>query len=575
MNEPSYEWSDVPDDTPERLDDNEQARFGRYVLCRRLADGGMGTVYLAKAEGPKGFERAIAIKRIHPHLARRKDLVDMFLDEARLCARIHHPNVCATFDFGEADGTWFLAMEYLLGESLASVVREVALRAELLGSERWRAIVARIIADAAEGLHAAHELTDERGRPLGVVHRDVSPQNLFVTYDGAVKVLDFGVARAAGRVHETRAGALKGKVAYMAPEQATAGPVDRRADVFALGVCLWEALTGRRLFKRATDIETIGAVKDQDIPTPSSMRPGIEPELDRIAAGALTREPNLRIASARELATALEGYLHGRSSVTTRATVGELMTEMFESRRAEKSEIVRTELGAPPERSGVVPARASREGTASMAGPPNAPSSPPRVGEPTPSFVPVPAGTAAPRVEAPSTRPPRRILWVGSSLAALAGIAAIAVLMWPDGATQPQVVLPSEPASAPAIEVAPEPQPVPEPALQAVSDAVSDESPPAREARPISESARRVRRRDRTPVEAPANPPGRVNVVTPGGWADVYVGERYLGRTPRSVQLPPGAHVLELRPFGRTPGRRVHVQVEAGGVERVVSQVTQ
>ncbi|HMR79229.1 MAG TPA: protein kinase, partial [Polyangiaceae bacterium] len=156
---------------PERI-------IGRYALFGEIAAGGMATVHLGRLLGPAGFARTVAIKRLHPQFAKDPEFVSMFLDEARLSARIHHPNVCSTVDFGEADGTWFLAMEYLLGESLASVVRAAAETPGLLGSERWRGLVARLVADAAEGLHAAHELTDERGRPLGIVHRDVSPQNV-------------------------------------------------------------------------------------------------------------------------------------------------------------------------------------------------------------------------------------------------------------------------------------------------------------------------------------------------------------------------------------------------------------
>ncbi|MCA9608024.1 MAG: serine/threonine protein kinase [Myxococcales bacterium] len=571
----SAEWSDVLDDTPEQLDEHEVDRLGRYVLCRRLADGGMGTVYLAKAEGPGGFERAFAIKRIHPHLARRKDLVEMFLDEARLSARIHHPNVCATVDFGEADGTWYLAMEYLLGESLASLVREVTQRPDLLATERWRGLVARVVADAAEGLHAAHELTDEQGSPLGVVHRDVSPQNLFVTYDGAVKVLDFGVARAEGRIHQTRAGALKGKVAYMAPEQVTAGAsVDRRVDVFALGVCLWEALTGRRLFKRDTDVETLSCLSTLTIAPPSSVVPSIEPALDACVMGALERDPEARTATARDLAQALEAYLHARARPVTRADVAALMTERFSGRKAHKHEIVRTELAAVrEERSGVVPVTPPpvAGGTASLVGPP-------RVGEATPSFVPMASAPAS--APAPAPAPASASASARWGIAAALGVVAvlgIGLLAWSLRSPGPTAVVPevAPPAELPRPAEAPPTEPrVEEGAVDMdLSDLPMDEP-----ASPREQAPRRRRATTRTtPPTPPATEdarPGRVNVVTRGGWADVYLHGRLLGRTPRSVELPPGDHVLELRPFGETPGRQVRVHVEPGGVERVVEPVS-
>ncbi|MBX3272906.1 MAG: protein kinase [Sandaracinaceae bacterium] len=596
MRDVSAEWSDVLDDTPERLEANEADRLGRYVLCRRLADGGMGTVYLAKAEGPGGFERAFAIKRIHPHLARRKDLVEMFLDEARLSARIHHPNVCSTIDFGEADGAWFLAMEYLLGESLASVVRAVATAPGMLASARWRALAARVIAEAAEGLHAAHELTDERGSPLGVVHRDVSPQNLFVTYDGAVKVLDFGVARAEGRIHQTRAGALKGKVSYMAPEQVSGRPVDRRADVFALGVCLWEALTGRRLFRRETDVETIQQVGSLEVPAPSSIVPGIEPALDACVLRALARDLDARTPSARALAAELEAYLHGRATATTRADLAALMSERFAARRAGKQEIVRTELaGTSDERSGIVPVPAVPIGgarlgevTPSFAPPP--PARIGRAGEATPSFAPPRPGEQTPTVTAPPepaevrapSPAPRRwrpVVALGSAVALVVALGAAFALATP-ARERAAVVLPPA-ADAPSREASASVAGTdPSPAIDVAPPRAADVAPAAEEpasTEPASSRVARRRRADPPPEREPASEaaPGRVNVVTRGGWADVYLGGRLLGRTPRSVELPAGEHVLTLRPFGRAPGRDVRVRVEPGGVERVVEEVSE
>ena len=326
-----------------------EARIGRYQLCYHLASGGMASVFLARAVGPAGFWKPVALKRIHPHLARRKDFVAMFLDEARIAARIDHPNVCAVHDFGEADGTYYLAMEYLVGVPLIRLLhameREAKAGRSRFESTRWHALAARVIADAAAGLHAAHELS-EGGEPLGVVHRDVSPQNVFVTFAGAVKVVDFGIALARDRVQETETGTLKGKLGYMAPEQAASGALDRRADVWALGVCLWEMLVGARLFRRGTPMETLRAVADAPIEAPSSRRAGVPAELDRIVLRALSRDREGRQPTARALARELEAFVRATGEPTGLSDLAEWMDPLFTAERAQKSEIVHTVLHA-------------------------------------------------------------------------------------------------------------------------------------------------------------------------------------------------------------------------------------
>jgi hypothetical protein len=282
----------------------ELGRLGRYQLLQKLASGGMASVYLARAEGAAGFEKVIALKRIHPHLASEKNFVDMFLDEARIASRIDHANVCSVFDFGEADGTYYIAMEFLAGESLSHIAKHMARSPEVLRSPRRAWFVSRIIADVCEGLHAAHELRGRDGELLNVVHRDISPQNLFITYDGVVKVVDFGIASAADRLHHTQGSEVKGKFSYMAPEQArgTKGAkLDRRADVFALGIVLWELLVLKRLFRRDTPAETLLALMNDPIPAPSTQRAGLPVELDAIVLKALARKPDERYPNAREL----------------------------------------------------------------------------------------------------------------------------------------------------------------------------------------------------------------------------------------------------------------------------------
>ena len=327
----------------ERVDTRER-RLGRYRLVYQLASGGMATVYLGRAEGPAGVQRAVAIKRIHPHLARRKQFVAMFLDEARIASRINHPNVCSLFDFGEADGTYYMAMEYLMGSPLTRLIRQVSRSPERLASARWHALACRIVADAAEGLHSAHELRDDDGVPLGIVHRDVSPQNVFVTYDGAVKVVDFGIALARNRLSQTNTGTLKGKFGYMAPEHASGGEVDRRADVWSLGVCLWEMLVGARLFRRKNDMDTLLAVRNAEIEPPSTFAFGVPGAMDRVVMRALEREPSRRYATARDMSRELMEVVREGGEPTGLGDLAEWMKPLFAESQSEQLELVRTVL---------------------------------------------------------------------------------------------------------------------------------------------------------------------------------------------------------------------------------------
>ncbi|MDQ3036444.1 MAG: protein kinase, partial [Myxococcota bacterium] len=336
--------TDEPAESLVAVEDRER-HFGRYLLRYEIASGGMATVYLARARGPGGFDRPLALKRIHPHLAKKREFVEMFLDEARLLARITHPNVCSVFDFGEVEGTYYIAMEYLVGQPLVGVLRALEKRPEIASSPRWHALAARIIADAAEGLHAAHELRDESGQPLGVVHRDVSPHNVFVTYDGAVKVVDFGIAWAEGRLHHTQTGSLKGKLAYMAPEQVRGAKLDRRVDVWALGVCLWELLAVRRLFGKRTEVELMqGVMKDPLLPA-SVVRPGVPLVLDDIALRALERDLDVRFPSARAMGRELNAYVSESGVPAGLADLAELMEDLFPRERAATLGIVATVLG--------------------------------------------------------------------------------------------------------------------------------------------------------------------------------------------------------------------------------------
>jgi serine/threonine protein kinase len=302
----------------------EEQDFGRYKLLCRFATGGMANIYLARLEGSVGFEKFVAIKRIHDHLGDNEEFIQMFVDEARLCARITHPNVAQVIELGTIGGSHFIAMEYVEGEPLSAVMRRT--RPPLTHC-------ARIIASAAAGLHAAHELRDQKGLLINVVHRDVSPQNILVAYDGSVKLVDFGVARARTNLHTTTAGQVKGKYAYMAPEQIAIEPViDRRTDVFALGVVLYEISTAHRLFKSTSDAATIAKVQEMNIPPPSRVMKDYPAGLESIVLKALSREKEDRFQTADEMEDALEDYLVTTGVHTTHRQIGQLMRETFADR---------------------------------------------------------------------------------------------------------------------------------------------------------------------------------------------------------------------------------------------------
>jgi serine/threonine protein kinase len=279
--------------------------LGRYALYGEIAAGGMATVHLARLLGPVGFARTVAIKRLHPHLAKDPDFVAMFLEEARLAARVRHPNVVATLDVVSDDGELFLVMEYVAGESLSRLVRKARERGERVPPR----YAIGIVSGALEGLHSAHDAKSEKGQPLGLVHRDVSPQNVHVGVDGVPRLLDFGIAKATNRVQETRTDQIKGKVAYMSPEQLAKGAIDRRADVYSAAVVLWETITGERLFKADDVPSLVYAIINEEVRKPSEIVPDLPRGLDAVVMKGLEREAENRWSSAREMAAALEEVL--------------------------------------------------------------------------------------------------------------------------------------------------------------------------------------------------------------------------------------------------------------------------
>ncbi|MDB4939519.1 MAG: Serine/threonine-protein kinase Pkn6 [Labilithrix sp.] len=293
---------------------------GRYALYNEIAAGGMATVHIGRLLGPVGFARTVAVKRLHPQFAKDPEFVSMFLDEARLAARVQHPNVVATIDVVATDGELFLIMDYVRGESLSKLLRTT----RKAGGHVPPRIAASIMCGFLHGLHAAHEAKNERGNRIDLVHRDVSPQNVLVGADGIPRVLDFGIAKAAGRIQVTRDGQIKGKLAYMPPEQLSGRDLTRAVDIYASAVVMWETLTGERLFKGETEGETLAKILRDPVVPPSAIVPSVPRAFDAPLLKALSRDASKRHATARELAFELEKCV----GVASATEVGEWVENM-------------------------------------------------------------------------------------------------------------------------------------------------------------------------------------------------------------------------------------------------------
>ncbi len=305
--------------------------FGKYQLIKKLATGGMAEVWLARQTGIEGFAKNVVVKRILPHLSEDAEFVDMFGNEARIAARFSHSNIAQVYEFGEANGTYYIAMEYIHGEDLGRVMR----KAYNAGGWLPLQLAIRIVASACEGLYYAHTRTDDSGRPLKVVHRDISPQNILVSFDGSVKLVDFGIAKAADQASMTKSGAIKGKFAYMAPEQAAGKPLDHRADIFAIGLVLYELITGQRPLKRESELGTLQAALECNISAPSQIAE-VPAELDSVVMKALAKAADDRYQNARQFQVALEDFLVSQRWAASSVHLSELMETLFADRLEEE-----------------------------------------------------------------------------------------------------------------------------------------------------------------------------------------------------------------------------------------------
>jgi serine/threonine-protein kinase len=316
--------------------------IGKYRVVAELGRGAMANVYLTVAQGPVGVQKLIALKVLRNSVAAEPEMLAMFLDEARLAAQLNHANIVKTYEVGDEGGHHVIVMEYLEGQTLSAVVRKLKTTADTLPLPLFLRVIIRVL----DGLHYAHELTAYDGSPLQLVHRDVSPQNVFLTYDGQIKLVDFGIAKAATSENRTATGIIKGKLSYMAPEQMVASGIDRRADIYSVGCMLWAAAAGEKLWKDMAGVEVARKVMSGEIPRPSSVNPACSPELERIVMRALMPEPDQRYSTALEFQEAIERYCEEAGLITKDKEVGAYVSSLFESRRAQLRAAIERELKA-------------------------------------------------------------------------------------------------------------------------------------------------------------------------------------------------------------------------------------
>ncbi len=314
--------------------------LGKYRLIAEIARGGMGIVYLAMVQGPGGFNKLVVVKELKPELVEEPVFLQMFLDEAKLAARLNHPNIVQTNEVGNDGDRYFMAMDYLDGRGLDRVRRRAH-------TAKWgpsMPMLLRIAADMLAGLDYAHKLNDFDGSPLAIVHRDISPSNVFITFDGQVKLLDFGIAKTVESMHETRAGVLKGKLSYMAPEQARGQKVDARSDVFSAGVLLWESLAGKKMRKAGNEADLLSSLDAGDLPRVSSVKPWIPTELDEICARATAMNPAERYQSAKDFGDAIEHYLTTSNANISARDVGACISDLFREDRAATNALIESHI---------------------------------------------------------------------------------------------------------------------------------------------------------------------------------------------------------------------------------------
>ncbi|MBX3190681.1 MAG: protein kinase [Labilithrix sp.] len=544
--------------------------MGRYALYGAIAAGGMATVHLGRLLGPVGFSRTVAIKRLHAQFASDPEFVSMFLDEARLAARIRHPNVVPTLDVVATGGELFLVMEYVPGESIARLSRALRDRNQTIPLR----ILSAVMAGVLHGLHAAHEAKDERGHPLGIVHRDMSPQNVLVGVDGVARVLDFGVAKAAGRMQTTRDGQIKGKLSYMPPEQLRGATVNRQTDIYAAGVMLWELVTGQRLFTGDNEGAIVAKVLEGRIEPPSQVLFRNLPRnqtidsgqmrsleaLDRTILHALSMTPEARFATAREMALEIERLISPATGSEVADWVEQVAEDVLSSRAAMVAEIESSASHAVEAREGHVQSVLSAKATL---GPGNRsseslpPQSVTRFDRPASSHAPA-APTSQPvarsSVPLPLEGPPytqpssisvstgthgtrradgERRTVVAALVGVLLGASVLATaLVWRTSRDRTVADDPPSPASETPAETSPAPPAIADAGLVAVEPAPAVASSPPVTAAPVasppptkpSKPGARTPKTPASPAAAPATP---TDSCEPPFWYDATGVKRY------------------------------------------------
>jgi len=559
-----------PDKKPDAWEDDAttvhrgRERVGRYEIHDKLGTGGMAAVYLGRQLGESGFKRWVAVKRIHDHLAVEAQFRDMFLDEARTAARLLHSNLVHVTDLGLEEGRPYIVMEYVDGQTLAAVLRECRENDRGLPLS----IAARIVAQACEGLHFAHELRQDNGERLDLVHRDVSPQNILVSYEGAVKVTDFGIAKAAGRLAHTKPGHIKGKFGYMSPEQARARHLDARSDIFCLGIVLYEATLNRR-FATGSEIQALEKIICAQVTPPRSISSTFPAELEEIILRALSLFPRDRYQTAREMGQDLEEFLARTGQPWGATQLSALMAELFPDRKSAAPDLAPPEVEPDPPEPPTMVRRTETDGIDTQEVPPGD--------------------------EEPEQR--RSVFWVAIAFSLAALIFAGGFGAWiglrsmvPSGAS-PSVDGQGQVVSGAGVDRSAELDTLrrveagaPEARLEQDAGAAAQETSTfeisvagadaslfdgpsseldAEQAAPPSTVKQRSGRRRRGRGRQ-TEPTGTLSVLaTP--WCVVSLGGRRLGSTPlMGVQVPTGRHVLTLLPRGQPPRKRRVVTVRPG-----------
>jgi len=350
---------------------NIPIQLGKYLLLDRINIGGMAEVFRAKTYGAEGFERTLAIKRILPNMAEDEEFINMFVDEARIAVQLTHANICQVYELGRFENQYYIAMEYVPGTDLRQLLDRFRDHSTTLPTPVAALIASRI----CEGLDYAHTKTDASGKPLGVIHRDVSPQNILVGFDGSVKITDFGIAKAEDRASKTQAGVLKGKFAYMSPEQVRGQQIDARSDLFAVGILLYEMLTGKRLFLSDSDFSTLQKVREAEVEAPTIHNSDLAPELEAIILKALAREPAERYASASDLGEDLQRFLIADNTIFNEKKLAAFISENYadeiarEQKKVEELQSVRIPPGLLEQDQRSAPSSAAKPSAAAAPNP--------------------------------------------------------------------------------------------------------------------------------------------------------------------------------------------------------------